>query len=71
MGKLTSYLCKILKIHLIRTSPYHPETDGLMLTFTGLSSKFENSWSGPYEVLRKVTLLVTWAIAMPDRFKKQ
>ena len=30
VGKLMSQLCKMLDIKPIRTSPYHPETDGLL-----------------------------------------
>ena len=30
MGKLMTQLCKLLDIHPIRTSPYHPQTDGLL-----------------------------------------
>ena len=37
----------------------------------GLSSKFDDAWAGPYEVLRKVTN-VTWEIAVPDsKLKKK
>ena len=36
----------------------------------GLSSKLDDAWSGPYEVLRLVTP-VTWELAVPDAVKKK
>ena len=36
----------------------------------GLSSKLDDAWSGPYEVLRCVTP-VTWELEVPDTAKKK
>ena len=41
----------------------------VLVRIPGLSSRFDDSWSGPYEILRQVTP-VTWEISIPNSSKK-
>ncbi|VEN42942.1 unnamed protein product [Callosobruchus maculatus] len=52
-------VCKTLGIRKTRTTALHPQSDGMVERMNrtkrrGLSPKLQNSWEGPYEVVKRI-----------------